>query len=161
MATAEDSETKWDAYSDYQDVSNRLTKSIDAAIEAFALLDQARQTGCKINSKHEMQERAEIVAAATRLRVELESESARGEEYAEEILDKWVGEGDEEGYLAKFRHAPRGGIADLEFLEEFATDIRRAGWELGYLRAGREEKAENQGDSADSEVQKVIEEMSQ
>jgi len=159
MMAAEEDGTTWDAYSDYKDVSNRLTKSIDSAIEAFSLLDQAKQTGYKVPAKVMMQERAEIVAAAMRLRVELEAEAERDEEYATDILEKWTGVGDEPGYLTQFRTAPPGGTAELEFLEEFATDIRRAGWHLGYLQAGREQEKENQGESGDSEVYQMIEEM--
>ena len=72
-------------------------------------------------------------------------------------MDKWEGE---EGYVNRFRRTPFNGTGDLEWFGDFVSDIRRAGWELGYLKAGREEKAEDQGDSEDSEVYNLIQEMS-
>lgn len=150
-------EGEWDAYSDYRFVSQAVTRSIRDAIEAFALLDQATQTGYKIRAKEEAQLRADILAAAMRLRVELESERDRGLDYAEDILGKWEGEN---GYINQFRAAGVRQTSSLEWFEEFASDIRRAGWELGYLQAGREEEPDKYGDSEDSEVYEVIEEMS-
>lgn len=148
-------DTEWDAYSDYRFVSQAVTRSIRDAIEAFALLDQATQTGYKIKSKEEAQLRADILAAAMRLRVELQSERDRAE-YAQDILDKWEGE---DGYISEFRAAGMRETSSLKWFEDFASDIRRAGWELGYLQAGREEEADKHGDAEDSEVLEVIEEM--
>lgn len=152
----EESEAKWDAYSDYALVSKWVTKSIRDAIEAYALLDQATQTGHKITSREETQLRADILAAAMRLRVELESERDRGQDYAKEILDRWEGE---DGYIQEFRRVGFGGTQSLEWFDKFASDIRRAGWQLGYLKAGRSEEPERQGNSDDSEVYDMIEEM--
>jgi len=154
-----DQRGEWDAYSDYQLVSKWVTKSIRQAVDAYAVLDQYNQTGTKANNPNQVVRfRADILAAATRLKIELESERDRGIDYATEILDKWEGE---EGYISKFRQTRIVGSAEPtpDWLDDFASDIRRAGWRLGYLRAGREEEVEDEGDSADSEVRKVIEEM--
>ncbi len=157
--STDEPDSEWDAYSDYALVSKWVTKSIRDAIEAFALLDQASRTGHKIDSREETQLRSDILAAAMRLRVELEAEQERGAQYANEILGKWESGKDGEGYIEQFRTAPRGSTPELPFLVEFASDIRRAGWKLGYLQAGREQEQENQGDSGDSEVYQMIEEM--
>lgn len=158
MAVADESpDSEWDAYSDFKLVSKWVTKSIRDAIEAFALLDQASQTNYKIKAAEEAQLRADILAAAMRLRVELESEQASGTEYAVEILDKWQGE---DGFIKQFRAAGMRETDQLDWFEEFASDIRRAGWELGYLQAGRQEEEDHHGDAKDSEVYDVIEEMS-
>lgn len=158
MAAADEStDGEWDAYSDYALVSKWVTKSIRDAMEAFALLDQATQTGYKIKSREEAQLRADILAAAMRLRVELESERDSGAEYAEKILDRWDGE---DGYIEQFRATGMRETNELDWFGEFASDIRRAGWELGYLQAGRKQEEDNHGDAEDSEVFEVIEEMS-
>lgn len=151
-------DTEWDAYSDYKLVSKWVTKSIRDAIEAYALLDQGSMTGYKIDTGDRARFRADILAAALRLRIELESEARRDEDYAVEILDRWEGE---DGYIERFRNLPAGQTHQFEHFAEFVSDIRRAGWELGYLKAGREEKSEDHGDSEDSEVFDVIKEMTQ
>lgn len=154
--SADRPESEWDAYSDYQLVSKWVTSSIRDAIEAYALLDQGGMTGYKVDAREEAQLRADVLAAAVRLRIELESERKRGEEYAEEILDRWEGE---EGFIKRFRNAPSQQTGQLEFFEGFVSDIRRAGWELGYLKAGREESGDGTGDPYDGEVRDLMEEM--
>jgi hypothetical protein len=156
VAEEAEKETQWDAYSDYQLVSKGVTKVIHDAIEAYALLDQSAHTGNKVGTKEETRLRADILAAAMRLRVELESERDRGEDYASEILEDWEGD---DGYINRFRRAPFNGTTDLEWFADFVSQIRRAGWELGYLKAGREEQAEHQGDEEDSEVYDLINNM--
>lgn len=161
MSGKEEQRESWEAYSDYRDVSNRVTQSIDDAVDAFAQLDQSAASGRKLNSERRAELRADILSAATMMRVELEAEADRGESYAEEILNKWQDsdDGDEEGWLSQFRHARRGEAAELPFLSELATDIRRAGYELGYLQAGRKEKTEDEGDADDAEVTAIIDGM--
>jgi len=151
--------TEWDAYSDYALVSKWVTKSIRDAIEAFALLDQANAVGHKIDSKEETQLRSDILSASMRLRVELEAEADRGEEYADDILADWIGSEGEDGYIQRFRATPARQTANLEFLSEFAAGIRKAGWELGYLQAGREQETVDEGDRDDAEVTEIIQEM--
>lgn len=154
-----DTTTEWDAYSDYALVSKWVTKSIRDAIEAFALLDQANAVGHKIDTREETQLRSDILSAAMRLRIELEAESDRGEDYAEKILNDWTGSGEEPGYIEKFRATPARQTADLEFLADFAAGIRKAGWKLGYLQAGREQESVDEGDQDDAEVTQIIQEM--
>lgn len=156
MAAAEEAEkeTQWDAYSDYQLVSKWVTKSIRDAIEAYALLDQSAHTGNKVGTKEETRLRADILAAAMRLRVELESERDRGEDYASEILEDWEGD---DGYINRFRRAPFNGTSDLDWFADFVSQIRRAGWELGYLKAGEEKDGKQSGDAYDGQIREMIE----
>lgn len=148
-------EGQWDAYSDYQLVSRGVAKSIRDATRAYAEIVSGIRSGYKIGPQEEAELRADILSAAITLRTELKNEREKREIY-DEILSRWEGE---EGYISRFRDA------DLttqpgEWFEEFVEDIRRAGWELGYLKAGRKEEEENKGDSEDSEVFQLIEEMS-
>lgn len=164
MAAASDDniETEWDAYSDYALVSKWVAQSIRDAIEAYALLDQAAMTNRKVTTNEETKLRADIVSAAMRLQTELQQERDRNKEFAKEILTRWEDsdDGEEPGYITRFRTAQSGEVSQLEFLNQFAQDIRRAGWELGYLQAGREEETRTGGDDADGEVLDLIEEMS-
>lgn len=150
-----DAETKWDAYSDFALVSKWVTESISDAMDAYATIDNAVMTGEKLQTTKRTDLRSDILSAAMRLQVELESERDRGADYAEEILDRWEGE---EGYIERFRGTSFVNNSP-DWLKDLVTDIRRAGWELGYLKAGRREEAEDQGNEEDSEVFDLIGEM--
>lgn len=145
-------DSEWDAYSDYAQVSQRVTESISDAMDAYAALDNAVATGNKLNLRERTLLRADILAAAMRLQIELEAERDRGADYAEKMLDRWEGD---EGYINRFRtssfvdHSP-------EWFNDFASDIRRAGWELGYLQAGRENKIDQTPDGEDGDIRSMI-----
>lgn len=147
-------ETQWDAYSDYQLVSQRVTRSISDALDAYVLIDAGMKTGYKLRAQEEAELRADILGAAMRLRIELENERESREVY-DEILSDWEGD---EGYISRFRKMNLEGQPGA-WLEEFITQIRRAGWELGYLKAGREEESKAGGGAYDGEVVDMIEGM--
>lgn len=145
--------SQWDAYSDYQLVSRNVTEAIDSATRAFSMIDQSALTGRKLKGR-ETELRADILDAAMRLRVELEAERERGESYASDILDRWEGE---EGFLRRFRSDPGLVYEQADWFEQFVSDIRRAGWELGYLKAGKENDEQNGGSSQDGQIHAMIE----
>jgi len=148
-------ETEWDAYSDYQHVSRRVAKSIGDAIDAISIIESGKVAGEKLSSREETDLRADVLGAVIRLRTELENERDTKEPYGE-ILSRWEGE---EGYINRFRGLDVMNPQSEQWLQKFATDIHRAGWELGYLKAGREEKQSRGGDAYDGEVREMIEEM--
>jgi len=148
-------ETEWDAYSDYQHVSRRVAKSIGDAVDAISIIDSAGIAGEKIQPPQETDLRADVLGAVRRLQTELENEREQNDVY-DEILTRWQGE---EGYINRFRSLNAPTLQSQPWLQQFASDIHRAGWELGYLKAGREEKQSRGGDAYDGEVRDMIEEM--
>jgi len=148
-------DTQWDAYSDYQHVSRRVAKSIGDAIDAISIIESGKVAGEKLSSREETDLRADVLGAVIRLQTELENERESKAVYSE-ILGRWEGE---EGYISRFRALNVMAPHSDEWLQRFASDIHRAGWELGYLKAGREEKQSRGGDAYDGEVRDMIEEM--
>ena len=148
-------ETEWDAYSDYQHVSRRVAKSIGDAVDAISIIDSSEVAGEKLTAADETNLRADVLGAVNRLQTELENEREQQAVY-DEILTRWQGE---EGYINRFRTLTLANLQSQPWLQQFATDIHRAGWELGYLKAGREEKQSRGGDAYDGEVRDMIEEM--
>lgn len=145
---------EWSAYSDYQFVSQSVSESIANAIEAYALLDQAAREGCKTAPGEVARMRADILSAAMMLRVELEAVS--GNEQLDEIEQRWK-DGEDPGHISKFRTADLTS-SQPDWLYQFVSDIRKAGWELGYLQAGREETDWSE-DPYDGEVIQMLEGM--
>ncbi|UXF50877.1 MAG: hypothetical protein HQRvContig02_20 [Haloquadratum phage sp.] len=148
-------DTEWDAYSDYQHVSRRVAGSIGDAIDAISVIDSGKVAGEKLSSREETDLRADVLGAVIRLQTELENERDQNEVY-DEILARWEGD---EGYINRFRGVDPMDYQAEAWLQQFARDIHRAGWELGYLKAGREEKQNRGGDAYDGEVRDMIEEM--
>lgn len=148
-------ETQWDAYSDYQHVSRRVAGSIGDAIDAITIIESGKIAGEKLSSREETDLRSDVLGAVIRLQTELENEREQRETY-DEILTRWEGE---EGYVARFRALEVMAARSEPWLQQFAQDIHRAGWELGYLKAGREEKQKRGGDAYDGEVREMIEGM--
>jgi len=148
-------ETEWDAYSDYQHVSRRVAKSIGDAVDAISIIDSGDVAGEKLSSREETDLRADVLGAVIRLQTELENERETKAVY-DEILTRWQGD---DGYVNRFRALGITNLQTQPWLQQFATDIHRAGWELGYLKAGREEKQSRGGDAYDGEVRDMIEEM--
>lgn len=150
-------ETQWDAYSDYQHVSRRVSKRISDATDAIQTINGAKRAGEKIKPPDETDLRADVMWAVTRLQTELENERDSNETY-DEILSRWYGE---EGFIERFETMSVMDQRREPWLNEFAADINRAGWELGYLKAGSEKENSDSGDKADGEVRDIIEGMTE
>ena len=148
-----DADTQWDAYSDYQHVSRRVAGSIGDAIDALSIIESGKVTGEKLSSREETDLRADVLGAVIRLQTELENEREQRETY-DEILSRWEGE---EGFIARFRALDVMAARSEPWLQQFAQDIHRAGWELGYLKAGEEKEGKQAGDAYDGEIREMIE----
>jgi len=153
----DEAQTEWDAYSDYQQVSRRVSKRISDAIDALQTINGAKKAGEKIKPPDETDLRADVMWAVTRLQTELENERESNEIY-DEILSRWHGE---EGFIERFETMSVIAQRREPWLNEFAADINRAGWELGYLKAGSEKENSDSGDKADGEVRDIIEGMTE
>jgi len=148
-------ETEWDAYSDYQHVSRRVSKTVVDAAAAIHTIASAERSGEKLPSREETDLRADVMTAVTLVRTELENERDRHETY-DEILTRWEGE---DGYIRRFRDLNVINPGGEAWLQQFASDIHRAGWELGYLKAGSEKKSSSGGEKEDDGTRELFEEM--
>jgi len=146
------SKTEWDAYSDYQHVSRRVAKSIGDAIDAISIIESGKVAGEKVSPSAETDLRADVLGAVIRLQTELENERDSRKEY-DEILSRWEGE---EGFIQRFRQLDVMDPQSEAWLQSFAADIHRAGWELGYLKAGEEKEGKQSADAYDGEIRDMI-----
>lgn len=148
-------ETQWDAYSDYQHVSRHVAKSITDAVDAISTIKSAKVANEKLSTEAETDLRADVSGAVFWLQPELEQERDSKEVY-DEILSRWEGE---DGYKRRFDGINVMDTQTDSWLGQFARDIKRAGWELGYLKAGSETTDRSGGEKDDSDIQELFEEM--
>lgn len=132
---------EFEGYSDYRTVSNRVGGSIDQAIDSYATLAALHGEGARVRPQMAAEARRDIEAAALKLLPELEAnEDATGgdgddeaADFYADVLERWQGD---DGYLAELREQSLQDECP-DWLYKFVTDIRRVGWEIGYLKAGR------------------------
>jgi len=154
----------FEGYSDFQHVSQDIVETINDAVRALAEFRAADLSGMKLKNQ-ETGMHADVLNACWQLRFELEHEAVdddSGGNWADNILDKWYGGGeddDESGWVDKIDSTRTAEVPTLSFLGDLAHSIRRAGWKLGYLKAGRETEDEDEGNADDAEVTQIIEEM--
>lgn len=152
----ETSTKRWEGYSDYRTVSSRITETIGDAIEAYAQIESLHAENARVRPEIAAHSRSKILEAALTLMPELEEQRETEEKY-DEILKRWSEEGDGETgpFLEELRNVHLRDSCP-SFLYEFVTDIRKAGWELGYLKAGRT-VTENNLPEADKQAQEMFE----
>lgn len=146
---------RFEGYAHYQTISNSIAESIDEALSAYAELDSLHAEDAKIGAQQAARARSRIKLAALKLVPELREDAHHNEQY-QEILARWHGALDIEQEDGKPKTvqpdfptaAPEGGyfeaLAEIRlqrecppWLEDWVIDIRTAGWEIGYLQAGR------------------------
>lgn len=139
---------RWEGYSDYQTVSQRIGRSIGDAIEGYAIIKRLHVENARISGEDAAEASSRILAAAMRLVPEMKTHRDDQDEY-DKILNRWLdGESDDvdeqvpdEGYVAAFQTTSlRDDCPD--WLNQFVLDLRAAGWHLGYLQAGRRTEEE-------------------
>lgn len=148
---------EWDGYSDFHTVSARIGTNVFDAIDAYARIQRAHVEDERINQRTAGEAGARILSAAMSLMVEIESQhnpDATADERSEidRIYARWQ-KGDAggledvevpgEGFIKAFTRVKlRDGVPDWVY--QFVVDIRRAGWELGYLKAGQYEDTDDE-----------------
>lgn len=128
----EDDATRWEGYSDYQNVSQHITRTVNRALQSYARIDAAMTEGAPIDPETAARAHADIFEAALSLVAEMEHDRMAVAKY-DQILERWQGDG---GYLKRFQNVQLGREMPA-FVQQFVMDIRSAAWELGYLQAGR------------------------
>lgn len=157
MATTESDEeaeqragTVWEGYSDYRAVGDRIARTIDDAVEAYAVIDARHTEGAPVTPELASEARSRITSAAMKVKYEMEQDRGTKPIY-NEILGRWEGE---EGYIAMFDRVQLTRTRPA-WLPEFVEDLRKAGWELGYLQAGRTTSTE-EGDEVTRQVNSMF-----
>jgi hypothetical protein len=154
MAT-DSSNSEWQAYADY-DVSSRVAESIDDAVMAYSTLEAMMSEGASIDPGQASDCRRKIQTAAMRVLVDMQESN---DERFDDILEDWVGEDREGGYIQEFQDCELGHNLP-GWLFTFVMQIREAGWKLGYVRAGRREPGTPSSDDDEEEqIQQEIQSM--
>jgi hypothetical protein len=154
-ATATQNGTIWEGYSHYKSVSKSVAQTIDNAIEAYALLDSLHTEHAQITPDTAAEARSYILGAVLKLKPELERDRDEKDVY-KEILSRWEDGDDDDGYITQL-HSTELQQNMPGWMFQLLMDIRTAGWELGYLKAGRSSKEEPE-DVVDAEVKKMFNE---
>lgn len=155
--SGDDAEIRYEGFSDYQSVSNRVTASIDNAVDAFAMIDSLHAENARIQQREAAMARRHMLSAAIKLLPEIkENKNGKEDDIFADIYSRWVeeGDGDTGPFLDELKKVEFQSEAP-DWLSQFAQDIRRAGWEIGYLQAGRTVKDEDL-DPADEQAQDMF-----
>lgn len=130
--------TRWDGFSDYKRVSDRVAQSCERAVRAYSFLDSRHQEDASVKPEDAAEVRSQILTPALRLLPEMQRDAENVEMY-EEMLERWQGsddDDDDDGYITKINECQLQKTCP-GWLLNFVIDIRRAAFELGYLQAGR------------------------
>ena len=146
--------SRWEGYSNYQEVSRRVSQSVDEAVESYTLIDRYHTENAQLPADLAAEASAAILQPALRLMHELEADAENVDEY-QEILDRWKGE---DGFITRFSSVELR-TESPGWLNQFVRDIVRAAWELGYLQAGRRTK-EDPEDETEAEAHRMFEHLS-
>lgn len=139
--TSETATKRWEGYSDYQTVSNRVAASIDDAIDAYAYINGLHAEHARVRQREAAEARSRILGAAIKLLPELKANQGTQDQDDQdiyvEILNRWTKEHDGgDGLLERLKQIQLQNDCP-DWLGQLVQDIRTAGWEIGYLQAGR------------------------
>lgn len=157
--TALGDNTEFRGYSDYKSVSKDVSTAVADAIDIYANLEgYHRQTrGQNPHSRNDALPalaHTHILGAALRLVPELRANKSTREKY-QNMLDRWEGTEDEEGYIKQLSDSDLGSNCP-DWLRDFVLDIREAAFHLGYLQAGKNVQA-GEGDPIEEDVGAMFE----
>lgn len=153
---------RYEGYTDYQSQSERIATAIDRAVAEYARLQRAHAEQAKISSDEAAEASRHILAAALRLLPELRDQRA-AESVFDEIVVRWTDDEPKDDDIDPEELRPQGMSRPMldvfmgeqlhrscpEYLQDFVEDIRTAGWELGYLQAGRHSEKNEEWTEAD------------
>lgn len=147
-----DIERSYHAYTDYEDVTARMSGSIAQALEDYSMLHSLKAENVVPKDRDVAQTRANLLAAAIRIRSELDAGNI---DNGEAIKTRWETGGAEyeEGFIEKL-HDHELEFGYESWLFQLVQDLRRAAWELGYLQAG--EHRDESDDPVEDETDKML-----
>lgn len=142
---------RYEGYTDFKSVSQRIAKSVDDALEGYAFAASVTEEGYRGDKEEVVYAKSAIRGAALKLvpelRLNAQGSSDDGAEEFEEMLRRWMEHGvdDNTGYIEAIRHVDFYDINEPipDWVEDFVLDIRSAAFKLGYLKAGRVEEETN------------------
>jgi len=130
----------WEGYSHYKTVSKNVADTVNNAIDAYAYLDSLHNEHAPIDPGVAAEARRYILSAVLKLKAELERDRDEKDIYTE-ILTRWEDVDDDPGFITQLHETElQSNMPGWMF--QLMMDIRTAGWELGYLKAGRTAKGE-------------------
>lgn len=131
--------SEWQAYSNYATVTRNVASSIDAALTSYAAIQSAHSEGAPVTANQAAEARKNIMAATLMLLGEMQAQKGDGDEF-NEVLNRWEsGDQGDEGFVKRL-HTLQLTKECPDWLLDLVIDVRRVGWELGYLQAGRYEE---------------------
>lgn len=129
--------TRWNSFSNYGDIAEDVHQAVVGAIEAQAFIHAMHQEGARVSPEDAAEASARMLSAARRLLTEMRRENERNSDGPyDDILEKWEGPN---GYISQLAGSNLSDSSPA-FLHDFVEDIHRAAFEIGYIRAGREER---------------------
>lgn len=131
-----DDSRKWAGFSDYEKVASRLHDDINRAVDAYSHIDSRYKQGVGITPQTAVSARESILRITKRLAREVKK-NRHSDDTLEEIHGRWNGD---DGLVAELE-ATSFLDGNPPWLGQLVDDIIEAGWELGYLKAGREKLA--------------------
>lgn len=143
--------TRFEAYPDYSAVSRAVAQSIEDAVDAYSKMQSRHSEGARVTPDQAAEASAHILGAALKLLPELEDDRETVEQY-DEILTRWEGDN---GFIERLKQTSLSSRSP-EWLGQFTVDIRRAGFELGYVKAGTQ-KEEDSEDVVERDAESMFE----
>jgi hypothetical protein len=145
--------TRYEGFSDYHQVSQSVAIAVDEAVDAYAVIQSKHAEGERIQVTQAAEASSKLLGASLKLLPELEEGLGETDE-GQELVDDWTGE---DGYIERLKRTRLSNDCP-EWLGEFAVQIRRAAWNLGYLQAGRTVK-EDPDDPVEAETEAMFEDL--
>lgn len=141
--------SRWKGFSDYENVAAQLHEDINNAVRAYSHLNSKDQQNIGLTPQTAVQTRQAILHIAKRLKYEIEKNGHV--DAFEGMEDDWTGD---DGYVARLERTDFYSDGVPPWLEDMVDDIVKAGWELGYTKAGIERPANP--DEDDEQVKEMI-----
>lgn len=137
MSSDLNTDTRYEGFSDYKSVSRSIAETINNAVNAYARIQSLHAENAKVSTQMGAEASTHILSASLNLLVEIEDDKESVDEY-QEIFNRWTGD---DGLIERLK-TTRLSLECPEWLDQLIIDIRTAGFELGYLQAGRTSKQE-------------------
>lgn len=139
---------RWSSYSDYETIVEAVAERVEVAIDAYGHLEACESQMISVTNGSAIETKKALVGAGTRIKPEVRHN--RDVEPFDEIWERWQGD---DGHVNRLRRADF--VEEVpDWLSQYVDDLTTAAWELGYLKAGREEAVDPDDD--DIKIREVI-----